>query len=553
MDDIVKSFVWLLAGLGVLLIGLKLLSENIEKLANAGLKKIFNKTSKNPFVGVGIGAASTAIIQSSAATTVMVVGFVNAGIITLYQATAIIMGANIGTTITAQIVALGDFPLTMYAMALAAIGAFMNMLGKKNKIKAAGLIIAGLGMVFIGLDLMRSGMGPILESPDVQSFIGNINNPFLLLLIGLLFTALLHSSAAVTSIIIVMVGVSGASTLQGNAALYLILGSNIGTCLTAILSSIGTNTNAKRAALIHLLFNVFGVAIFFVILLIFPRFNEVIFQNVFANPATQIAMFHTLFNIVATLIFLPFINLFVKISQFVIRDRVEKVTITHLDERFLQTPSVAIEQTTKEVIHYSDLVMDSLIKSIDGFLNKTLKDESEIRENIVLSDNINQAILDYLLKISAVNILERDERYISALHRVLIDLSREAELADNILKYTKKEIEENYSFSDSAMEGIKEIKECLSLQAGFVNKALVKSYKQDLKKSDEIEERIDSLRSELISQHIARLEEGKCSPSVNSIYINLISNLERAGDHLNYVTHTLYEGKRRDYGAKKEK
>lgn len=539
----VENVILLLAGLGVLLIGFKLLSDNIEKLANTGLKKIFNKTSKNPFVGVGIGAAATAIIQSSAATTVMVVGFVNAGIITLYQATSIIMGANIGTTITAQIVALGDFEITMYAMALSAIGAFMNMLSKKDKVKTIGLALAGLGFVFIGLDLMKNGMQPIVESENVKRFLSELNNPFLLLLIGIVLTAILQSSSAVTSIIIVMVGVSGGNTLQGNSALYLILGSNIGTCITALLSSVGTNANAKRAAMIHLLFNVFGVIIFFTALLIFPHFNEKVLQVAFKNPATQVAMFHTVFNVVATLLFLPFINTFVKISQFIIKDKSEQKIICLLDDRFLKTPSVAIEQTKKEVIRYSDLVMNALNDSIDCFLKRNLKKEDVIREEIALTETLNQCILDYLLKISASNILEKDEKYISSLHRVLIDLSREAELADNMLKYTKKAVDENYVFSPQAIKGINDIQEKLNLQYECVLKMFDKKSKSNIKKSDEIEDEIDKLRSDMISEHIARLEEGSCSPSVNSVFINLISNLERAGDHLNYVTHILYNQK----------
>ncbi len=542
----VENIIFLLAGLGVLLVGFKLLSDNIEKLANTGLRKIFNKTTKNPLVGIGIGAVTTAIIQSSAATTVMVVGFVNAGIINLFQATAMIMGANIGTTITAQIVALGDFPITMYAMALAAIGAFMEMLFKKKKIKVIGYALAGLGFVFIGLDLMKTGMEPIIASEEIRNFLTNLSNPFLLLLIGIGLTALLQSSSAVTSIIIVMVGVGGGqATLIGNSALYLILGSNIGTCITALLSSIGANTNAKRAATIHLLFNVFGVIIFFIILLIFPRFNEIVFQRTFKNPSTQIAMFHTFFNVIATMLFLPFIHVFVRISQFIVRDKKDKKTITYLDNRFLSTPSVAIEQTTKETIRFANLVMESLNKSIDGFLNRSLKDEEEIRSIISSTELINQSILDYLLKISATNTDEKDEKYVSSLHRVLIDLSREAELADNLLKYTQKEITENYIFSDAALEGVKQIQKKLNEQFEIAISCFHKINKTILKKSDEVEEEIDTLRSSLINDHIKRLEDGKCQPAVNSIFISMISNLERAGDHLNYVSHTLYESKRR--------
>ncbi len=448
------------------------------------------------------------------------------------------MGANIGTTITAQIVALGNFDITMYAMVLSAIGAFMNMLSKNDKVKTIGLLLAGLGFVFIGLNLMKMGMSPIINDSSIQSFICGLKNPFLLLLIGIIITAIIQSSSAVTSIIIVMVSVSS-SAFVGNSALYLILGSNIGTCITALLSSIGANANAKRAAVIHLLFNVFGALIFFIILLIFPNFNKVLFKNIFHNPSTEIAMFHTFFNIVATILFLPFIKVFVHLSEIFVKDKKVKKIATTLDERFLKTPSIAIDQATNETIRYAHITMDILNNSINGFLNKDDTMSKKIKESITLSEELNQSILNYLLKISATDISVKDGKYVSGLHRVLIDLSREAELADNFIKYTSKVVSDDINFSPLAMEGIEKMRDLLNLQFKNVENAFVKNKKIDLNQVEKIEDNIDKLRSKIISLHIERLEQGLCSPNMNSIFISLISNLERAGDHLEYAIQTL--------------
>ena len=275
--QVISAVISLLGGLAVLLVGFKLLSDNIEKLANSGLKRIFSKTSKNALIGVGIGAFATAVIQSSGATTIMVVGFVNAGIMNLFQATAMIMGANIGTTITAQIAALGTFDFAMYATLLGVIGIFTYMLFKKDKIRTIGLAMAGLGLVFISLDLMSGSMAVFKELDAVKEFLQGCSNPLLLIGFGILFTTLLQSSSALTTIIISMVAqglnIGGAMDAElNNSVLFIILGSNIGSTTTALLSSIGTNANAKRASLIHLLFNTFGTLIFVVVLLLWKDF-----------------------------------------------------------------------------------------------------------------------------------------------------------------------------------------------------------------------------------------------------------------------------------------
>ena len=538
-----EAIIYLLAGLGVLLVGFKLLSDNIEKLANSGLKKMFNKTSGNRFVGVGIGAAATALIQSSSATTVMIVGFVNAGIMTLFQATAMIMGANIGTTITAQIAALGSLDISLYAMLLAVIGIFMHMLCKKDKIKTVGLALAGLGVVFIALDIMSSAMKIFAsEGSVIPEVLASVNNPVLLLLLGVAFTALLQSSSAMTTIIISMVAAGMSIGRDGNSILYVVLGTNIGTCITALLSSIGASPNAKRTSLIHLMFNLFGSLMFFVVLLLWPSFMEVTFKRWFADtPATQIAMFHTFFNVICTLVFLPFINLFVYVSKLLIKDKKKESVTSFIDDRFLKTPAVALAQAGKETLRLGKLSMETLSLAIEAFKNKNEDAEAKIKENVSNLEELNQALLTYLVKVASTQLSDEDENYVSKLHSILNDFYREVEIADNMMKYTKSVISLDLKFSNHVYEQIDELNQKLSLQYENIVKLFEEDNKAILFVIDDLEEEIDNMRSKMIKQHIERLENNECSPASSGVFINLVSNLERAGDHLNYIAHTLVE------------
>lgn len=538
-----EAIIYLLAGLGVLLVGFKLLSDNIEKLANSGLKKMFNKTSGNRFVGVGIGAAATALIQSSSATTVMVVGFVNAGIMTLFQATAMIMGANIGTTITAQIAALGSLDISLYAMLLAIIGIFMQMLFKKEKIKTTGLALAGLGVVFIALDMMGSAMKIFAgEGSIIPEVLASVNNPLILLLLGIAFTALIQSSSAMTTIVISMVAAGINIGSDGNSILYVVLGTNIGTCITALLSSIGATPNAKRASLIHLMFNLFGSLIFFVILLLWPSFMEITFKKWFADtPATQIAMFHTFFNVTCTLVFLPFINLFVKASKVLIRDKKKQTIASFIDDRFLKTPAVALAQAGKETLRLGKLSMETLSLAIDAFMKKNVDEETKVLENVRNLEELNQVLLSYLVKVSSTDLSDEDEKMVSKLHSILNDFYREVEIADNMMKYTKSVVSLDLKFSEHVYQQIEQLKEKLTLQYENIAKLFEESNKAILYVIDDLEEEIDNMRSKMIKQHIERLEKNECSPASSGVFINLVSNLERAGDHLSYIAHTIVE------------
>ena len=542
----VEAIIGLLAGLGALLIGFKLLSDNIEKLATSGLKKLFNKTSKNPWVGVGIGAAVTAIIQSSGASTVMVVGFVNAGLMTLFQATAMIMGANIGTTVTAQIAALGSFDIGLYATLLVCIGAFMNMLCKKEKPKTIGLALAGLGLVFLALNFMSDSMKYFTSAEsdiNITAILQSVTNPFLLLIIGVVLTALLQSSSALTAILISMltaglvIGRDGSSDI-----LFIVLGTNIGSTVTALLSSLGASTNAKRASLIHLLFNTFGSIIYFILLLLWPTFYSDTFGVWFAGaPQTQLAMFHTFFNVSMTLLFIPFIKYFVMIATFLIKEKKTILYESMIDDRFLTTPSVAVMQVSKEVVRMGALSMETLNISIDGFIKHDMSVKEEVFDKIKIINAMNTDILAYLVKVSAQDITPSESKYVSVLHHSLNDFYRAIEIADNMTKYTRHLVEDPLKFSDKVFEEINLFRNKLNEQFEYIQKILLDKEYDLLSQVDSLEDEIDKLRSKMIQDHIGRLERGECSPISSGVYINLVSNLERAGDHLHLIAHNVVD------------
>lgn len=548
--DYVMSVVELLAGLGAFLLGFKFLSDNIEKLAMNKLRGWFDSLAKSKWsrvAGVGIGAGVTAIIQSSSATTVMVVGFVNVGIMSLYQATSVIMGANIGTTITAHIASLQTINFIGFITVLTCVGVFMDMLSKNERVKTIGLMIAGLGLVFLGLDVMSDAMSIYRDNAAIKEFLASATNPFVLLLVGTVFTALVQSSSAVTSLIITMAGqgllIGGAGT---NAVLFLVLGSNIGTCITAILSSIGANTNAKRASLIHLMFNVFGTIIFSVFLLCWPGFMSATLAKWFPDAGRQIAMFHTFFNVICTLIFLPFTRVFVTIASKLIRDKkprgetaAETAGQTLLDARFLKTPTIAIAQANKETAVMAGLAMESLDTAFKAFIDgdESAKEKVEALNHDVAE--LEKSIVDYLIKISSQDVMREDEKTISAIHHATGDILRISELADNITKYTRNCKRDNIEFSPGVLKSLEKMYDKIcDLYAGTLE-VFDKKDITALKSVDATEEEIDNDRRAIIDDHIKRLNEGKCKPASSGVFINLVGNLERAADHLTYVAHAF--------------
>lgn len=540
----------ILGGMGAFLLGMKSLSDSMTKLAHGKLRNMLNKTSKSRFAGVGIGAAVTMIAQSSALTTVMVVGLVNAGIMTLFQGTAIIMGANIGTTITAWLVSLNTLSVTTFALALTAVGVFMTMFSKQEKVQFVGSALAGLGLIFVGLTFMSDAMSFKVGTPEydaITKVLSTVTNPVLLLLIGILVTALVQSSSAVTAIIITMAGTGlliGGSE-GGNAVYYIIIGSNIGTCVTALLSSIGANANARRAALIHFMFNFFGAAIFMIFLLCWRGFADTVLIPLFpSHPEFQIATFHTLFNLVSALLFLPFINIFVKISNFLVREKVQEVpkeseSYIDLDERLLRSPSVALGHLYQETGKTFTYAMETMNCAFDAFIAKDVSVKEQVIKRNESLGKMNREMIEYLVKISASALALEDEKTVSALHYVLNDIVRIGELADNVTKYTGHYVNDGLVFSAEFLDMIGGMYEKLkNLYVLSLATFLYKDYSK-LKEVDALEEEIDRDRRRLGAAHIERLNEGKCQPQNSNVFINLVGNLERAADHVTYIAHSI--------------
>ncbi len=525
-----------LAGTGVFLVGVHLLTGNIEQLATGKIRDLFGKTADKRLVNVGVGAAATALIQSSGVTTVLIVGFVNVGVMDLYQAAAMIMGANIGTTITAQVAALSAFPITTYIQIFIFIGIMMSMVCKRDGLKKTGLILAGLGLIFAGLGLMSDAMKA--NRDGIQVLFETITNPFLLLLIGVFLTALVQSSSATTSVIIAM-SVAGLTVgTGGNEVLYIILGTNIGSCVTALMSSFGAGVNARRASLIHLLFNSFGSVIFFALLLLCPSFMEMTFQRWFPTAATQIAMFHTFFNVTCTALFLPFCGAFVKISQLLIRDaEAPKPVVTFLDDRMLSSPSLALQQLEREALLLSDTAMGAFRTAYQSFADKDTSLIEPAQREIDQSNSIYREMVNYIVRLSAQSGLAA-EQSISNLHSTLGDIMRIAEIADNFTKYTRRTVEQELNFSEAGRGEIHQMEAQVEELYSLTRQLFAQKDAGLLPQIDSLEAAIDASRKRLIESHIQRLDQGKCRPDCSGVFINLVSNLERLGDHLTYMAYT---------------
>lgn len=546
--DKLEAFLLLMGGLGTFLLGLKLMSDNLQSLAGDRLKPLFNKLSNNRFMGIATGAGITAVIQSSSATTVMVVGFVNAGIMTLKQATGIIMGANIGTTITAHIASLQALPVASFLAATACIGAFMTM-SSKDKINKSGFLICGIGIIFVGMDFMSSAMKVFSENEAINSFIANINNPALLMLIGLVFTALIQSSSATTSILITLGSVG---MMKLDSAIFMTLGINIGTCVTAMLASIGANANAKRASIIHLLFNIFGTIIFTVLILVLPLINEKLAFDYWLAAAfpgkigTQIAWFHTLFNVVATIILVPFTGGLTKLATLLVREKKttpeqtpEEKKFMYIDERILKTPPIALMMLRKELLAMANLSKTNFDLSIDCLtkLNFDKMDEFNEREKHI--DFLNKKLTKYSVKISAKDISYKEEKEIASFYHAISDIERVGDYAENICEYAQELVENNLSFSQVAVEEILLMKGAID----HLYETVINAFEnKNIGLKDEVEgyeDLVDTYESDLSKNHIARLHNNTCSAESGGIFLSVISNMERVADHFRNVFYSM--------------
>ena len=542
--QLIQSLIWLLAGVGVFIVGMNFMGDALEKSAGSGMKRLLERISNNRFSGVGIGAGVTAIIQSSSATSVMVIGLVNAGVMTLMQATPIIMGANIGTTITGVLVALKNdyFNMAMYLLAFA--GVMMGFF-KNQKIKIAGSLCCGLGLIFVGLEVMSSEQAfgnPLVENMFTEIF-KMIDFPLLLILVGVIFTALIQSSSASTGVVITMVG---AGVLPLDLALFIVLGANIGTCVTALLASVGANANSKRVALIHFTFNVIGTVLFTAIIWIFrePMVNFLISLFPGNDPMSlqmRVSVFHVIFNVTTTCLLLPFVKQLVQYSCWVIKDRKQEGTVhslKYVDDRLLTLPSVAMMQVKKEIDYMLSLVEENIrysLASIDG--NPAVNAE-KISENEDIIDFTNGNLTQFLIKLSAC-VDERDEQKIGAYFHVLNDLERIGDHAENFHEIGQEMLDKKLSFSDTALSDIKQMYGVVIAMIATAKDAFDEESSARLPDLTDLENQTDEMKRAFSAKHFSRLSEGHCSLEVSPYYTSTITGLERVADHIVNVGYSI--------------
>ena len=527
----------LFGGAGVFIAGMNMMADGLSKSAGSGMKKLIGTVSNNKLSGVGIGAGVTAIIQSSAATTVMAIGFVNAGIMTLVQATPVIMGANIGTTITGVLVSLKSLGITEYAKLLAFIGVMMTFF-KSEKVKNVGAILCGLGLIFIGLDLMSGAFDNEEFKEIIIKIFTVVEFPLLLIIVGMLLTALIQSSSAVTGIVIIMAG-SGALSLEN--ALFIVLGSNVGTCITAIIASMNGNVNAKRTAFMHLTFNVIGTVLFTA--LIWPLESHVVWllEQIAPSKEMQVAWFHVIFNVTTTAVLLPFVKQLVAFVEKTIKDKpVEenKYKLKHVDELLLKTPPIAIMQAKKEIDYMASLARDNIVLAEEALLTGDEKYSKKIAENEEIIDFTNKALTKFLIKLTSVATVE-EEKIIGSYFHVLNDVERIGDHAENFYEIGEEMKQKELAFSDFAQEEIRKMYgEVIKMfdMAQTIFDTLDKSKLDALNSQEEV---VDGLKKALNKSHVKRLAAGSCTSELSPYYFSTVAGLERVADHLLNVGYSI--------------
>jgi phosphate:Na+ symporter len=528
----VANILSMAGGLGLFLFGIRTMGDGLENAAGAKLKRMLEVLTGNRFLAVLVGFVVTAIIQSSTATTVMVVGFVNAGMMSLAQAVGVIMGANIGTTVTSLLIALN---FSSVAAAAVLVGVILMLASKKTVVKNLGAIFTGFGLLFLGIDMMSDSMAPLRDSAGFMNFIVTVSEsplrPLFGIILGIVMTAVLQSSSA-------SVGVLQTLAMQGLVPLkfsvFVLFGQNIGTCLTALFSTVGAKKNSKRAAVIHLLFNLIGTGIFILIALLTPYVEWI--EKLSPDPMAQIAISHIVFNIVSTVVMFPFAKVLVKLSCLLVPGKDDSESEMHckfIDDRLLNTPPFAVMQVSKEVARMAKLARDNFETSAHALINRSDKDLDKVMENEEIINYLNHHITSYLVKLNALDITDSDSDYIARVFHAINDIERVGDHAINLAEAAQHNIGEGLKFSDPAREELNQL--CGSVvtllersMAAFDNQSLSDDEAKEL---SDLEEHIDDLTLECQDSHIFRLNRKECNTEAGMLYLNTITDFERVGDH----------------------
>ena len=545
----IKVLFEFIGGLGMFLYGMNVMADGLQKSAGGKMKGLMNFLTKNRFMAVLVGAGITAIIQSSSATTVMVVGFVNAGLINLTQAVGVIMGANIGTTITAWIVSMGEWASFLkpetFAPLLIGIGAFILLSTKKEKAKEAGHILIGFGVLFIGLSFMSDAIKPYRDAPIfTQAFQVLGSNPLLGILTGLIVTAIIQSSSASVGILQTL---AANGVVTWNSAVFITLGQNIGTCVTALISSLGAHKTAKRAAVIHLLFNIIGTILFgLVMFVIFFIYKDFAASNI---SSVQISIFHTIFNVTNTVVLFPFANWLVKMSGVIVKgseqeeEDEEAINLPHLDQRILESPSFAVQTALQEVVRMGELSIRHAELAFDALRTGNPK---RVEKAYKMEETINayeEKMCEYLADISKTSLTDAQRQVVGNLLYTVNDIERMSDHCDNVTELAEEAINEKMQFSMEAQQGFQEISQ-LVLDS---MKACVLARQQEqmayVQQVLQLEDEIDEMEEELRAKHIERLARNQCSAAKGVIFLDVLSNLERISDHACNIVEYVAEEK----------
>jgi len=549
--DVVSMIMGLAAGLGFFLYGMNLMSDGLEEAAGSKMKSILSMCTKNRFVGVIVGALFTAVIQSSSAATVMIVSFVNSGLMTLMQAVGPIMGANIGTTITGQLVSL---KLDAVAPVFIITGVIMLSFCKKQTVKNIGKVVLGFGILFFGMATMSDAMRPLRDADGFKNVIMQLENPILAVLAGFVFTAIIQSSSASTGIIITMAS-AGLITMEHTmVVIYLILGCNIGTCVSALLASINGKKNAKRAAFVHLVINILGTI---VVGLLYIPLQEFILDLLFkisggrsdASMARFVANVNTLFKVVQIILLFPFAKYIVKITHWIVRGEDKKTTgfeLQYLNVSADKTPAAAIMEVDMEIKHMGQVALTNLRESFDVLINPDKEKIEEVLQREKEVDFYSAEITDYMVKLTQENLPSRLAKNMAGYFHVVSDIERIGDHAENLAEFSRTRMDEDIQFSDVAVDELRNMFEKVEKTVEYALETFTEQKEEYLAEIVALEKEVDVLEKELEHNHVKRLSKNLCTSSA-AIFTDVVSNLERVSDHATNIAFAIYDEEQ--YGA----
>lgn len=529
----------LAGGLGLFLFGMNLMSDGIEKAAGARLRSILEFFTKNRFTGMIVGIVFTGIIQSSSACTVMVVSFVNSGLMNLYQAAGVIFGANIGTTITSQLVSIN---LSEIAPAVLFIGVILMLFCKNQKVTKLATIIVGFGILFLGLNSMSEAMRGLRDDPRVVDMLSSLTSPLMAIFVGFALTAVIQSSSVTVSIVLLM---ANQGLLQTYICMYIILGCNIGACASALLASMTGKKDAKRAAMIHFLFNVFGTIIMYIILQIAGGTIQDAIMSISSDNGRFVANAHTIFKVAQVIMLFPFSNLIVKLTYVIIPGKDQKIDyrenfqLKYIGEKMILNPATVVVDVTKEIERMASLASENLNRAMNALI--TL-DKEDIDEVYAVEQNINflnRAITNYLVKINQTTLPIEDQKHIGALFHVVNDIERIGDHAENVADAAKQRVETGVSFSKEAQKEMGEMLDMVNTIVRFSVEMFVKGSEEHMEDILQLEEAVDEKERELQRFHVERLTKNECTPEAGMIFSDIISGLERVSDHATNIAFSI--------------